>query len=75
MKRWGILLLSLLLFLPSTSGYGRDYKFTDAHLHYVNYIPQTQNFDNLFSEMDENKIERAVVFGLGYGISWPDIRD
>lgn len=72
--RCGILFLSLLLFLPSTSGYGRDYKFTDAHLHYVNYILQTQNFDNLFSEMDENKIERAVVFGLGYGISWPDIR-
>jgi hypothetical protein len=84
MKRWGvlvvskmrcgILLLSLLLFLPPTSGYGRDYKFTDAHLHYVNYILQTQDFDNLFSEMDGKKIERAVVFGLGYGISWPDIR-
>jgi hypothetical protein len=84
MKRWGILviskmrcgilLLSLLLFLPPTSGYGRDYKFTDAHLHYVNYILQTQSFQNLFSEMDKNKIGRAVVFGLGYGISWPDIR-
>jgi hypothetical protein len=71
---WGLLLLCLLLFLSPTLGHGRDYKFTDAHLHYVNYVLQSQGFQSLFSEMDKNKIERVVVFGLGYGISWPDIR-
>lgn len=63
----------LFMMLPASSD-GRDYKFTDAHLHYVNYVLQSQSFDNLFAEMDRNKIERAVVFGLGYAISWPDIR-
>jgi hypothetical protein len=73
-RRCGILLLCFLLVLPPFPGYGRDYRFTDAHLHYVNYVLQTQTFQNLFTEMDKNKIERAVVFGLGYVISWPDIR-
>lgn len=66
---WGF----LFIFLPCPSD-GRDYKFTDAHLHYVNYLVQSQGFVNLLPEMDRNKIERAVVFGLGYVISWPEIR-
>lgn len=64
----------LLFILLPTSSAARDYKFTDAHLHYVNYVLQSQTFEILFPEMDKNKIERAVVFGLGYGISWPEIR-
>jgi len=63
----------LFILFPDFSD-GRDYKFTDAHLHYVNYVLQSQSFDNLLSEMDRNNIERAVVFGLGYAISWPEIR-
>ena len=71
---YGILLLYSLFFLSATPGYGREYRFSDVHLHYVDYVLQSQGFQSLFSEMDKNKIERAVVFGLGYGISWPDIR-
>ena len=69
-----ILLLCSLVFLSATPGYGREYRFSDVHLHYVDYVLQSQGFQSLFSEMDKNKIERAVVFGLGYEISWPDIR-
>jgi len=69
-----ILFLCPLFFLSATSGYGREYRFSDAHLHYVDYVLQSQGFQILFREMDRNRIERAVVFGLGYGISWPDIR-
>jgi len=69
-----ILLLCSFILLCAAPGYGREYRFSDAHLHYVNYVLQSQGFQSLFSEMDKNKIERAVVFGLGYGISWPDIR-
>jgi len=66
--------LSLLMILPPCPSDGRDYKFTDAHLHYVNYVVQSQGFENLLPEMEKNKIERSVVFGLGYAISWPEIR-
>ncbi|MDR2861953.1 MAG: amidohydrolase [Syntrophobacterales bacterium] len=64
---WSILLLPCY-------AYGRDYRFTDAHLHYVNYAVQSQGFPALLAEMDRHKIERAIVFGSGYEISWPDIR-
>jgi hypothetical protein len=67
-----LLVLSWVLII--TPSYGRDYKFTDAHLHYVNYVLQSENFPNLFEEMDKNRIERVVVFGLGYAVSWPDMR-
>ena len=66
--------LILMSFLLSSLAHGRDYKFTDAHLHYVNYVLQSENFSNLFDEMDRNHIERVVVFGLGYAVSWPEIR-
>ncbi|MBN1547697.1 MAG: amidohydrolase family protein [Syntrophaceae bacterium] len=73
-----ISLLTLLLILLGgmiiNSGYCRDYRFTDAHLHYVNYVVQSQEFPNLLYEMDRSRIDRAVVFGLGYEISWPDAR-
>ncbi len=71
---FGFVFLVLWVWLMPSSVQSRDYRFTDAHLHYVNYVLQSQGFQNLFAEMDANRIERAVIFGLGYGISWPDIR-
>ena len=52
----------------------REYEFTDMHLHYVNFVLATQGFNTLFDEMDKNGIKRAVLFGLGYAISGPNIR-
>jgi len=69
-----ILWFGLWLLSNSIPVYARDYRFTDAHLHYGNYALQSQGFQALFSEMGDNKIDRAVVFGLGYEISWPDAR-
>ena len=71
------LVLFFLFFAIALSPYdvcGRDYRFTDAHLHYVNYAIQSQGFPVLLAEMDKYKIDRAIVFGSGYEISWPDIR-
>lgn len=69
-------LMVLFLLIYNAPGYPRDYRFTDMHLHYVNFVLETQGFKNLFDEMNqkEARIEKAVVFGLGYALSWPDIR-
>jgi hypothetical protein len=70
--------VSIVIFLLfySAPGYPREYRFTDMHLHYVNFVLESQGFKSLFDEMDNKKvkIDRAVLFGLGYAISWPDIR-
>jgi len=63
-----------IIFLSPCYAHARDYRFTDAHLHYVNYSIQSQGFPALLAEMDKHRIERAIVFGSGYEISWPDIR-
>ena len=52
-----ILLLCSFILLCAAPGYGREYRFSDAHLHYVNYVLQSQGFQSLFSEMDKNKAE------------------
>lgn len=72
---WIILICWLFVFGPG-SGYGKEYHFTDMHVHYVNFVGGTQGFDNLFIEMEKKgiTIDRVVLYGLGYTISWPNIR-
>jgi len=72
----GLIIFPLLcgILLSPYYAYSRDYRFTDAHLHYVNYVVQSQGFPALLAEMDKHKIERAIIFGSGYEISWPDVR-
>jgi predicted TIM-barrel fold metal-dependent hydrolase len=69
-----VLIMWIFVFVSHTPGYAREYQFTDMHLHYVSFVSETQGFKNLFMEMDKNGIKRTMVFGLGYAISWPDIR-
>ena len=50
----------------------------DMHLHYVNFLGKSQGMDSLFQEMaikkDNLYINKVLLFGLGYNISWPDLR-
>jgi len=42
----------------------------DAHLHYVNFIQQSEGMDALIKKMDEGKITKAVLMGLPLLKKW-----
>ncbi len=42
----------------------------DAHLHMVDFLQRGENFDELFKEMDEGNIKKAVIFGMPVIKKW-----
>lgn len=64
----------LVIQFPGHAQEYRDYEFTDMHLHYVDFVVRTQGFKPLFKQMKKGNTKRVVLFGLGYAISWPNIR-
>ena len=54
-------------------GTGNCYYF-DMHLHYENFVQETQGFDRLHQEMKDNNIQKTVLFGLGYSLAWDNNR-
>ena len=62
-----ILILGILVFMVTT-GYARDYKYIDTHLHYLNFVEQTQGFAALIKKLDEQNVDKSVIFGMPYNI-------
>lgn len=51
---------------------GAYYKMIDSHLHYLDYIQETDGFEALVKEMDKNNISHAVVFGMPLVKQWDE---
>ena len=47
-----------------------DCYYFDMHLHYVNFVLETQGLDLLKQEMNKNNIQKTLLFGLGYALTW-----
>lgn len=61
-------LLSLAVFIPAVSAAERIY--TDAQLHYVNFVQESDGMDALFKAMDEAKVHDVAIMGLGVIKKW-----
>lgn len=60
-------LLLIAFILPSYTLAG-DYSYIDMHLHYMDFVQQTQGFDVLLTKMDEQGVSNSVIMGMPYSI-------
>ncbi|AZE60261.1 MULTISPECIES: amidohydrolase family protein [Pseudomonas fluorescens group] len=62
--------LALLLAASSLAAQARDYAYSDAHLHYVDFFQETAGMDKLLKAMAENRIEHVMISGIPVAKKW-----
>lgn len=65
--RIGLCLLSALCAFSATA---RDYTYTDAHLHYVDFFQETDGMPALLEQMDAHDIEHVMITGVSVAKKW-----
>lgn len=65
-----VTVLALALTVPGIAWADRVY--TDAQLHYVNFVQETDGMDALFEAMDEGNIHDVAIMGLGVVKKWEE---
>ena len=61
------LLLSASLF---DTAQARDYRYSDAHLHYVDFFQETEGMPALLKAMDEAGVEQSMISGIPVAKKW-----
>lgn len=61
-------LACLLLFAGSASA--REYTYSDAHLHYVDFFQESAGMQKLLTAMKENSIEHVMISGIPVAKKW-----
>ncbi len=61
------LILTLLL---ASQSQAREYHYTDAHLHYVDFFQETEGMPALLKEMDANRIDHVMIAGIPLAKKW-----
>ncbi|CRM86663.1 amidohydrolase family protein [Pseudomonas sp. 35 E 8] len=67
---WTRLSLALLLAASSLAAQARDYAYSDAHLHYVDFFQETAGMDQLLKAMADNRIEHVMISGIPVAKKW-----
>ena len=62
--------LALLLAASSLAAQARDYAYSDAHMHYVDFFQETAGMDKLLKAMSENRIEHVMISGIPVAKKW-----
>jgi len=52
------------------SAQARDYRYSDAHLHYVDFFQETEGMPALIKAMDEAGIEQSMISGIPVAKKW-----
>lgn len=60
--------LGLMAVLGTTQA--RDYHYTDAHLHYVDFFQESAGMESLLAVMDEYRIDHAMISGIPVAKKW-----
>ena len=42
----------------------RDYRYSDAHLHYVDFFQETEGMQALLKAMDDAGVEQSMISGI-----------
>ncbi len=48
----------------------RDYHYTDAHLHYVDFFQETEGMQKLLEQMDANRVDHVMITGIPLAKKW-----
>ncbi|UVE19740.1 amidohydrolase [Pseudomonas sp. LS44] len=60
----------LLICLCVFSAEARDYRYSDAHLHYVDFFQESEGMTKLLAAMDANNIEHVMLSGIPVAKKW-----
>ena len=67
---WTRLSVALLLAAGSLAAQARDYAYSDAHLHYVDFFQETAGMQKLLQAMTDNRIEHVMISGVPVAKKW-----
>ncbi|WPC07011.1 amidohydrolase family protein [Pseudomonas benzenivorans] len=59
-----------VLLLVVTDAQARDYRFSDAHLHYVDFFQESAGMDELLAAMAAGGVEHAMLSGIPVAKKW-----
>ena len=68
MSLYRLSLACLLVFAGNASA--REYTYSDAHLHYVDFFQETAGMPKLLTAMKENSIEHVMISGIPVAKKW-----
>ena len=54
------------------SAEARDYRYSDAHLHYVDFFQESAGMDALLEKMAENNVEHVMFSGISVAKKWDE---
>jgi predicted TIM-barrel fold metal-dependent hydrolase len=66
--RWAIALLGLLSLAGGVSA--RDYRFSDAHVHYLDFFQESDGMEELFKAMDAAGVDHVMLAGIPVAKKW-----
>lgn len=62
--------LSICLVAPFTAAEEREYRYSDAHLHYVDFFQETDGMQKLLEAMDAGRIDHVMISGIPVAKKW-----
>ncbi len=62
--------LATLLLAATMSGEARDYHYSDAHLHYVDFFQESDGMRALLASMDKGRIDHVMISGIPVAKKW-----
>ena len=62
-----VMMLSAMLCQPLAA---RDYRFSDAHLHYVDFFQESEGMPALVEAMDKAGVEHSMISGIPVAKKW-----
>lgn len=62
--------LAALLLTLAIPGEARDYRYSDAHLHYVDFFQESDGMQALLQAMDKGGIDHVMISGIPVAKKW-----
>ena len=62
--------LACVLALCSVFASAREYRYSDAHLHYVDFFQESDGMPKLLAAMDAGRIDHVMISGIPVAKKW-----
>lgn len=63
-------IIAVCLFGSATAVVARDYRYSDAHLHYVDFFQESDGMQKLLANMDAAAIDHVMISGIPVAKKW-----
>lgn len=63
-------IIAVCLFGSATAVVARDYRYSDAHLHYVDFFQESDGMKKLLANMDAAAIDHVMISGIPVAKKW-----